>query len=157
MLQIIRWNSLILLLIVLIWIIQMTKAIPKFRFHKIFSLKYSIYLEKYNSILVNVRSFFDWPLGEGNFFFFFLYGQSRELFWSVGRHNNNNNDKPIFWVDTSKNKNTDHGVEKLVLLCQHKLHMKSTTSLYVETQQYQMHYIFVFYVFYRNLKEIFME
>ena len=81
MLQIIRWNSLILLLIVLIWIIQMTKAIPKFRFHKIFSLKYSIYLEKYNSILVNVRSFFDWPLGEGNFFF--LYGQSRELFWSV--------------------------------------------------------------------------
>ena len=41
--QLIRWNSLILLLIVLIWIIQMTKAIPKFRFHKIFSLKYSIF------------------------------------------------------------------------------------------------------------------
>ena len=153
MLQIIRWNSLILLLIVLIWIIQMTKAIPKFRFHKIFSLKYSIYLEKYNSILVNVRSFFDWPLGEGNFFF--LNGQSRELFWSVGGHNNNNN-KPIFWLTHLKIKTLIMDLKKLVLLCQHKLHMKSSTSLYSKTQQYQMHYIFVFYVFYRNLKEIFM-
>ena len=40
-----------------------------------------------------------------------MNGQSRELFWSVGGHNNNNN-KPIFWVDTSKSKNTDHGFEE---------------------------------------------
>ena len=44
-------------------------------------------------------------------------------------------------------------IKKLVLLCQHKLHMKSTTSLYSNIQQYQVHKIFVFYVFYFDLKE----
>ena len=45
-------------------------------------------------------------------------------------------------------------LKKLVLLCQHKLYMKSTTSLYSEIQQCQVHQIFVFfYVFYCNLKE----
>ena len=40
-----------------------------------------------------------------------------------------------------------------MLLCQYKLHMKPTRSLYSGTQQCQMHKIFVFYVFYCNLKE----
>ena len=44
-------------------------------------------------------------------------------------------------------------LKKLVLLYQHKLHMKSTTSLYSNIQQYQVHEIFVFYVFYCNLKK----
>ena len=153
MFQLIRCNSLILLLIVLIWIIQMTKAIPKFRFHKIFSLKYSIYLEKYNSILVNVRSFFDWTLGEGNFFF---WTNSRENYFgrSVGIIIIIIN--LFFGLTHLKIKTLIMDLKKLVLLCQHKLHMKSTTSLYSKAQQFQMHYIFAFYVFYRNLKEIFM-
>ena len=40
-----------------------------------------------------------------------------------------------------------------MLLCQHKLHMKSTSSLCSEIQQCQVHSIFVFYVFYSYLKE----
>ena len=41
-----------------------------------------------------------------------------------------------------------------MLLCQYKLHMKLTTSLYFIIQQCQMHYFFgFFYVFYCNLKE----
>ena len=42
---------------------------------------------------------------------------------------------------------------KLVVLCHYKLHMKWTTSLYSEIQQYKVHEIFVFHVFFRNLKE----
>ena len=41
-------------------------------------------------------------------------------------------------------------LEKLVILCQHKLHMKLTTSLSSVIQQCQMHQ---FYVFYCDLKE----
>ena len=37
-------------------------------------------------------------------------------------------------------------LKKLVLLCQHKLHMKSTTSISSALNLF-------FYVFYRNLKE----
>ena len=49
-------------------------------------------------------------------------------------------------------------LKKLVLLCQHKLYMKSTTSLYSEIQQCQVHQIFVFfYVFYCNLKEKYIK
>ena len=44
-------------------------------------------------------------------------------------------------------------LKKLVLSCQHKLHMKPTTSLYCIIQQCQVHWIFVFYVFYWDLKE----
>ena len=44
-------------------------------------------------------------------------------------------------------------LKKLMLLCQHKLHMKQTTSLCSVIQQLQVHQIFVFYVFYCNLKE----
>ena len=52
-----------------------------------------------------------------------------------------------FVVGTSKNKNIDMELKKLVLLLyQHKLQMKLTTSLYSVIQQYQVHYIF--YVFY---------
>ena len=43
--------------------------------------------------------------------------------------------------------------KELVLLCQHKLHMKWTSSLYSVIQQCQVHQIFVFNVFYCNLKE----
>ena len=41
-------------------------------------------------------------------------------------------------------------LKKLVLLCQHKLHMKSTTSLY-STISSALN--FFLYIFYRNLKE----
>ena len=44
-------------------------------------------------------------------------------------------------------------LKKLVLLCQHKLHMKPTTSLYSVIQRCQVHESFVFYVFYCNVKE----
>ena len=47
-------------------------------------------------------------------------------------------------------------LKKLVLLCQHRLHMKPSTSLYSVIQQCQTHYFFfVFYVFYCDLKEIY--
>ena len=51
-----------------------------------------------------------------------------------------------FRVGISKNKNIDHGVKKLVLLCPHKLHMKPI-------QRCKVHQIFVSYVFYCNVKE----
>ena len=44
-------------------------------------------------------------------------------------------------------------LKKLVLLYQHKLHMKLTTALCSLIQQCQVHQIFVYFVFYRNLKE----
>ena len=44
-------------------------------------------------------------------------------------------------------------LKKLVLLCQHKLQMKPTTSLCSVIQRCQVHQIFAYYVFYRNLKE----
>ena len=44
-------------------------------------------------------------------------------------------------------------LKKLALLCQLKLQMKSTTSLYSNIQQYQVQEIFVFCVFYCYLKE----
>ena len=40
-----------------------------------------------------------------------------------------------------------------MLLCQHNLHMKLTTSLCSVIQQSQVHQIFIFYVFYCNLKK----
>ena len=59
-------------------------------------------------------------------------GCQENSFKSVRWQNNNDNKILSFRVDTSKNKNIDHDMElkKLVLLCQHKLHMKSTTSFY---------------------------
>ena len=44
-------------------------------------------------------------------------------------------------------------LKKLVLLCQHKLHTKPTTSLCSVIQRCQVHQIFAFYVFSCNLKE----
>ena len=44
-------------------------------------------------------------------------------------------------------------LQKLVLLCQHRLHMKPTTSLFSVILQCQVHQIFVSYVFYCNVKE----
>ena len=44
-------------------------------------------------------------------------------------------------------------LKKFVLLCQHKLHMKPTISLYPVIQRCQVHQIFVFFTFYCNLKE----
>ena len=41
----------------------------------------------------------------------------------------------------------------IVLLCQHKLHMKLTTALCSVIQRCQVHRVFVYYVFYCNLKE----
>ena len=43
--------------------------------------------------------------------------------------------------------------KKLELLYQHKLHMKPTTSLYSVIQRCPKQQIYVFYVFYCNLKE----
>ena len=45
-------------------------------------------------------------------------------------------------------------LQKLLLLCQQKLHMKSTTFLYSEIvdQQYQVHYVFLC-ILYGNRKE----
>ena len=58
-----------------------------------------------------------------------------------------------FRVSISKNKNIDHRVkETCVISCQHKLHMKLTMSLFSVIQQCQVHEVFVFYVFYCNLK-----
>ena len=44
-------------------------------------------------------------------------------------------------------------LNKLVLLCQQKLHIKLIPSLYSVIQQCQVQEIFVFYVFYCDLKE----
>ena len=43
-------------------------------------------------------------------------------------------------------------LKKPVLLCQHKLHMKPTTSFCPVIQRCQVHQFFVLYVFYCNLK-----
>ena len=45
------------------------------------------------------------------------------------------------------------GLNKRVLLCQHKLHMKLIPSLYSVIQRCQVQEIFVFYLFYCDLKE----
>ena len=73
---------------------------------------------------------------------FLLYWQLGELFL-VTRQNNNNNLKHNglnFRVGISiKTKILLNALKKLVILCQQKLHMKPTTSLYSVIQQCQMH------------------
>ena len=58
-----------------------------------------------------------------------------------------------FRIGISKNKNIDHRVKETCAICQHKLHMKPTTSLCPVIQQCQVHQNFAFYVFYCSLKE----
>ena len=41
----------------------------------------------------------------------------------------------------------------VTILCEHKLHMRTTTSLYYVIQLCQVNQIFIFYLFYHNLKE----
>ena len=44
---------------------------------------------------------------------FLFYGQSGEIFGSVGQENNDNNNIVSFRVSTSKNKNIDHGGKEI--------------------------------------------
>ena len=79
-------------------------------------------------------------------------GSQENFFGSVGRQNNNNN--PKFQVSAYlKIKALIFYFKKLVLLCQHKLHMKPTTSLCFVIQRCQVYLIFIFYVFYCILKK----
>ena len=71
-------------------------------------------------------------LGKSNLFFF-LHGQSGELFRVGGSA------KLSFRVGTSKNKNTDYRVNGTCAICQYKIHIEPTTSLYSVIQQCQMH------------------